>query len=117
MPSGAYNRKKGLDFERSCAAKFRLAMPGAVVRRNIQARGGMEDKVADLEMPIFAPECKRTAQPNIRRAYEQATQACPTGKVPCAITRANGKGQVVLFTLSLDDMVDFIAEYYESRAE
>ena len=115
MPSGAYNRKKGHDMERKCARKFREVMPGAMVKRGIQTRGGEADKIPDLQMPVFAPECKRTKQPNIRRAYEQAVAACPEGKIPCAITRANGRGQVTLFTLSFDDMLDFVAEWYESR--
>jgi hypothetical protein len=117
MPSGAYNRKKGHDFERLCASQFREAMPGASCKRGIQSRGGAADKVPDLQMPVFAPECKRTAQPNIRRAYEQATEACPKGKIACAITRANGKGQTTLFTLSMEDMLDFISEWHESRSK
>jgi len=111
MPSGAYNRKKGHDMERKCARKFREVMPGAMVKRGIQTRGGEADKIPDLQMPVFAPECKRTKQPNIRRAYEQAVAACPEGKIPCAITQANR--DIPLFTLSFDDMLDFVAEWYE----
>lgn len=88
-------------------------MPSATVKRGIQTRGGAEDKIPDLLMPVFAPECKRTAQPNIRLAYEQAVASCPKGKIPCAITRAN-RG-IPLFTLSMEDMLDFIGEWFESR--
>ena len=86
-------------------------MPGETIKRSIQSRGGAEDRVADLSMPVFAPECKRQKQPNIRRAYTQATESCPEGKIPCAITQANR--DIPLFTISLDDMVDFITEWYE----
>jgi hypothetical protein len=113
MVSGAYNRKKGHDFERECAKQFREVMPDTTIKRGIQTRGGAEDKVPDIIMPVFAPECKRTKQPNIRKAYEQAVEACPKGKIPCAITRANG--QAPLFTLSMADMLDFIGEWYGSR--
>ena len=110
MVSGAYNRKKGADFERELVHRFRDVMPGAPVKRGLQCRGA---EMADVDMPVFWPEAKRMKRPNIRKAYEQATGDCPKGKIPIAITRANREKALV--TMSLDDFLDFIEEWWGSR--
>ena len=110
MVSGAYNRKKGADFERELVHQFRNVMPGAPVKRGLQCRGA---EMADVDMPVFWPEAKRMKRPNIRKAYEQAVGDCPKGKIPLAITRANHDQALV--TMSLDDFLDFVGEWWESR--
>jgi len=112
MPSGKYNRKKGADFERELVHLFRDAMPGAPVKRGLQCRGA---EMADVDCPVFWIEAKRMKRPNIRAAYKQASDDCGKGKIPVAITRANREDALV--TLSLDDFLDFVGEWWVSREE
>lgn len=108
MPSGAYNRKKGADFERELVHLFRDVMPGAPVKRGLQVRGAEQ---ADVDCPVFWIEAKRMKRPNIRAAHKQAIRDCPSGRIPVAITRANREDALV--TMGLDDFLDFIKEWWE----
>ena len=110
MPSGSYARKKGADFERELVHLFRDAMPGAPVKRGLQCRGA---EMADVDCPVFWVEAKRMKRPNIRAAYKQATGDCAKGKIPLAVTRANREEALV--TLSLDDFLDLVGEWWEMR--
>ena len=108
MVSGAYNRKKGADFERELVHVFRKIFDADDVKRGLQYRSGQE--CPDVEMPIFWPECKRMKRPNIRAAYQQATDACPEHRVALAITKANREETLV--TMSLDDFIEIVSEWW-----
>jgi hypothetical protein len=101
--SGASSRRKGHDFERSMAKKFRAAMPGATVRRGLQqSRDGAE--VADVDCPVYWVECKKGKQPNIRGALRQAEAAAPKGLIPIAVVGDDRQEPTV--TLRLSDFLE-----------
>ncbi len=109
--SGRYSRRKGHDYERELVKRFRAVMPGATVRRGLQARGGEE--VPDVECPVFWIEAKRGKKPNIRGALRQADQACLHGRVPIAIVKDDRARATV--TIYLDDFLDIVEEWWERR--
>jgi len=108
MVSGAYNRQKGAQFERELVHEFRKVFPGEDVKRGLQYRSGVE--CPDVECPLLWIEAKRMARPNIRAAYKQATDACPAGRWPIAITKANRDETLV--TMSLEDFKDLVSVYW-----
>lgn len=111
--SGASSRRKGHDFERAITLRFREAMPDASVRRGLQYRTGEE--APDVDCPVFWPELKRGKQPNVRAALRQAATAAPPGRIPIAIIRDDGAQAFV--ALSLDDFLDFVAEWWARRPQ
>ena len=109
MPSGAYNRKKGADYERELVHQFRKAFAGEDgIRRGIQSRAGVE--CPDVECPVFWVEAKRMKRPNIRAALSQAEEGCPEHRVALAVTRANNDKSLV--TLSLDDFLEIVESWW-----
>lgn len=110
--SGARSRRKGASYERELVHRFREAMPGAEVRRGLQSRSG--DEVADVEVPVFWVEAKRGKQPNIRAALRQAQAAAPKGRIPIAVVRDDRAEATV--TLTLDDFLEFVREWWEGRS-
>ena len=107
---GASQRRKGHQWERDVAKKLREAMPGADIRRGLQAHG---DNVPDVDCPVFWPECKVGKQPNPRAALAQAVDAAPKVRIPIAVIKDDRKTPFVV--LQLDDMLDFIKEWWERR--
>ena len=59
------------------------------------------------------PEAKRGKQPNVRGALRQATNAAPPGRIPIAIIRDDRAEPFV--ALSLDDFLEFVAEWWARR--
>ena len=109
--TGASSRRKGHDYERALVRRFREVMPGAEVRRGLQCRGGEE--VPDVDCPVFWIESKRGKKPVVRAALRQARDAAPEGRIPLAIIRDD---QAPAFAvLLLDDLLDFISEWWELR--
>ena len=110
MVSGAYNRKKGANFERELTHVFRKVFPGEDVKRGLQYRSGME--CPDVECPLLWVEAKRMKRPNIRAAYKQAVGACPKGRIAVAITKANREETLV--TMSLEDFTEVMSVYWRA---
>lgn len=113
MVSGAYNRQKGAQFERELVHEFRKVFPGEDVKRGLQYRSGVE--CPDVECPLLWIEAKRMARPNIRAAYKQAADACPAGRWPIAITKANRDETLV--TMSLEDFKEMLGGYWSKVNE
>lgn len=109
--SGAHSRRKGAGFERELVQRFRAVMPDASIRRGLQYRTGEE--APDVDCPVFWPEAKRGKQPNVRGALRQATNAAPPGRIPIAIIRDDRAEPFV--ALSLDDFLEFVAEWWARR--
>jgi hypothetical protein len=102
--SGRGRRAKGAGFEREIAHALADLFPHA--KRGLgQARAGNE--VPDVTGTDYWIECKRQKQPNIRRAYKQATDATASTPNPdykdrpvVVVTQANAEKALV--TVSLD---------------
>ncbi len=109
--SGARSRRKGAAYERELVQRFREIMPDAHIRRGLQYRTGEE--APDVDCPVFWPEAKRGKQPNVRAALRQATEAAPPGRIPLAIIRDDHAEAFV--ALSLDDFLEFVAEWWARR--
>lgn len=112
MPSGRYNRDKGHGFEREVAKLLGESIGDPTVRRTFQYRGGAQDG-ADVVAGPFHIECKRTKQPRILAAYEQAVEATPKGGYAVAVTKANRSE--ALATLALADFCELVSELWELR--
>lgn len=113
---GRHSRTKGAAYEREVARLVREAMPGATVRRGLQARGGRE--VPDVDCPHFHLETKRGKLPSPRRALEQAkrdVEASGSGKVPVAVIRDDRAPAFVVMTL--DDWLVMLGEWWASRQD
>lgn len=106
---GSSQRTKGHNWEREVANRFKQIMPGADVRRGIQARTGGE--TCDVETPVFHVECKVGKKPNIPKALDQAISEARNGKVPIAIVKKDRCDPTV--TLLLSDFLDFIEEWWK----
>ena len=106
--SGARSRRKGARYERELVLRFREAMPGADVRRGLQARGG--DEVPDVDVPVFWIEAKTGKQPNIRGALRQAEEGAPKGRIPIAIVHDDR--QPAMVTMRLDDSLEFVSQWW-----
>ncbi len=109
--SGRHSRRKGADFEREIARRFRKVMPGADIRRGIQFRSGAE--APDVEMPCFWPELKHRNKTNIRGALRQATEACPPGKWPIAVCKDNYAAPTV--TLLFEDFLEIVEQWWAAQ--
>jgi hypothetical protein len=105
---------KGKNFEREVAKAFRaLFSEPEQVKRGFQSRGGGREE-ADVVMPIFHPECKVGAAPNIRAAYAQATADSEgKGKIPIVVSKRDGEKPLV--TISLDDFLEVAKPYIEGE--
>ena len=106
---GAMSRRKGAQFERWLVHRFREAMPGAEVRRGLQARGG--DEVPDVDCPLLWIEAKRGRKPNVRAALRQAEEGAPKGRMPVAVIRDDRSEAFV--TLNLEDFLEIIHRWWE----
>jgi hypothetical protein len=108
---GAYQRRKGHDFERKIAGKLADALKVPVLR-NRQERGSGKDG-ADIRGLPFHIECKKHKRTNIKAAIEQAIAQHAPGKTPVAITQ-DDRGRI-LVTMELHDWLDFVKEWWECR--
>jgi len=107
--SGARSRRKGADYERELVHRLREAMPGAEIKRGLQARSGHE--VADVECPIFWIEAKRGRKPNIRAALRQAQDAAPSDRIPVAVIRDDRMPAFV--ALNLDAFLELVRKWWQ----
>jgi hypothetical protein len=111
--SGRRSREKGAAWERAVVNKFRYCMPDVDldIKRGLQYRTGEE--TADIDMPVFWPECKAHKRVNIKAALRQAADTAPKGRIPVAITKDDR--QAPLATLLLDDFLDLVREWWMRR--
>lgn len=102
---GKAARRKGHDFEREVAKRFREAMPGAEVCRGQQARDGGD--APDVSPPCFWVEVKHRNKLNERAALEQAMNTAPIGRTPVAICKkTRQKPNATIMFCDLYDLVD-----------
>ena len=111
---GKLSRTKGAAYERELAKLIADAMPGAHVRRGLQAQGAASAKIADVECPEFWVEAKRGKKPNMRAALRQA-EADTDGRWPVAVVRDDRDRATV--TMRLDDWLVLVAEWWRDREE
>jgi hypothetical protein len=116
---GRNSRRKGAAFEREVARLLGEATPGAECRRGIQGqgRGFGGEVVADVQHPVLWVECKTGAQPNMRRALEQAQGAAPPGRWPIGVVKYErggpGATSPVIVAMALDDFLDLLGEWWQ----
>jgi|APSaa5957512576_1039674.scaffolds.fasta_scaffold148375_2 hypothetical protein len=113
----ASQRRKGHNFEREVARRFREIMPGAQIERGAQAWGGGLDP--DIRMPYFAPECKVGLRPNIGGAMVQAEERAKD-RIPCVISRRNMGGNRApqdLVTMRWEDFLEMFGEWWRCYGE
>jgi hypothetical protein len=108
---GALSRRKGAHFERVLVTLFREAMPGATIRRGLQARSGEE--VADVDLPCFHVEAKHHHKTNVRAALKQALDEAQPGKWPVAVCKDDHAHPIV--AMQLEDFLDLVREWWERR--
>jgi hypothetical protein len=102
---GRSQREKGKRWEREVARLYREAV-GAGKRTGWHQSHGLE--VADVSVPLPLPghprgvwnECKHHARVAMRRALEQALDACPPGHLPVAVCKDDRKEAVVVLRLT-----------------
>ena len=83
-------------------------MPGAKVRRGLQARGG--DEVPDVDVPCFWVETKHHRHTNIKAALRQAIEDASKGRWPVAVCKDDREDAVV--AMQLDDFLDLVTEWW-----
>lgn len=104
----AMQRRKGHGFEREVAAAFREVF-GDEVRRGLQYRDGAD--CPDVVVPCFWVECKRGKRTNLKAALRQAQEVSGKGVWPIAVCRDDGEKATV--TMSLEDFLDLLKEWWE----
>jgi hypothetical protein len=110
--SGAANRRKGLDFERTIVRRLACIFGADNVRRGLQFQGGSDSP--DVVCPGLWIECKRGKLTNPRAALRQALgDAAGKGTWPIAVTKDDGEPAHV--TLLFDDFADLLAEWHAMR--
>ena len=111
---GKASRRKGHDFERATAIRFREVMPGAEIKRGLQSRGGGAEE-ADVVCPYFHVECKVGKLPNPRAALAQAIRDAKVGMTPIAVVRDDRQAAFVV--MQFDDFLDFIKEWWAAGGD
>lgn len=102
---GASERRKGLDYERDIARRFRVIFPDC--RRNVteSQRGGQGlDLVGAGRLAI---QCKRGRQYAPLKRLEDVTAAGP-GVMPVLVTKGDGARDIA--ALYLDDLLAILAD-------
>lgn len=106
---GASQRRKGHDWERAVAQRFRETMPGAHVKRGLQSRAGND--APDVVVPFFHVECKVGSSFAPEAALAQAEQACADPTLwPIAVVKRDFKDPFVC--MRLDDFLELVAAWY-----
>lgn len=108
---GKRSRDKGKRWEREVARLYRETV-GAGKRTGWHQSHGLE--VADVSVPLPLPgwpkgiwnECKHHARVPMRRALNQALEACPEGHLPVAVCKDDRKEPLVV--LLLDDWLSLL---------
>jgi len=106
---GKSQRTKGAAWEREVAIRFREAMPGAEIRRNLQSQGGAAVG-NDLVVPMFGIECKAGKLPNPRAALDQAVRDACKDLYPVAVIKDDRKPPFV--AMRLDHFLEMVAEWW-----
>lgn len=107
---GAYQRRKGHDWEREVARRFREAMPGCEAKRGLsQSRGGTKEG-GDVALACFTVECKVGARPNVLAAVDQAAEHEEPGKWPIAVVKRDREAPVV--AMRLEDFLELAGAWW-----
>lgn len=111
---GRNNRARGQQLERDVANRFKAIMPGEEIKRGLQSRG---EEFADVIMPRFWPECKRTkSRPNPLGALDQAERgSLGTGLIPLAICKEDRRAATV--TLYFEDFAELVEVWWQKINE
>jgi hypothetical protein len=112
---GALSRRKGHNWERAVAKRFREVFPDA--RRGTQTRQGYE--APDVETPVFWIEAKVGRRTNPKAALAQALEAMSNnpeakGLIPIAVCKDDRCEPTV--TLGLEDFLELVGEWWRARA-
>lgn len=110
--SGSGRRRKGHQWERDVARRFREVFRNYSVRRGVQSR---DPEVADVDIPAFWCECKVGAKPNPRNALAQAIRDARKGKMPIAVIKDNRKDPTVY--MLFDDFLELVGEWWELKTQ
>jgi hypothetical protein len=107
--SGARSRRKGAAFEREL-----VGVPRGHAGREHPSRPSVPHGrgSSDVDCPVFWPEAKPASSRSPGGAA-QATDAAPPGRIPIAIIRDDRAEPFV--ALSLDDFLEFVAEWWARR--
>ena len=106
--SGRASRRKGHDFERDVARRFREVFGDDDVRRGLQSRSGEE--VPDVDVPCVWIECKREKRTNPKAALRQAEGDATKGRIPIAICKDDRADTTV--TLLFEDFLELVREWW-----
>lgn len=115
---GAGRRRKGHNFERAMAQRFKAAMPWCEdqIKRGLQSRDGSD--APDVDVPGFWVECKVGIKPNPRAALKQAVEAASgaqDGRAPVAVVKDDRMAPFVV--LGLDDFLSLVTSAYNPIGE
>lgn len=106
-------KRKGADWEREVARRFREAMPGSDPHRGAQARSGSD--AADVVVPHFWIECKHMSCPRPERALRQAQREYRetqdrTPRWPVAVVKGFRTEPFVV--MGFDDFLALVSGWY-----
>ena len=111
--SGRASRRKGHQWERDVANRFKEVFGRDKVRRGLQYREGAE--CPDVVAPCFWIECKRRKQTNPRAALRQAIEdSGGKGFWPLAVCKDDG--QPAFVSMTLDDFLELVTEWWAVRS-
>jgi hypothetical protein len=105
---GKAARWKGAQFERDLVILFNEQLKDFHAERGIQVKGGRGKADVRLTGSLheFHCETKNQAQPNARKAYQQAVSDSKFGSIPIAITKISGEHMPsTQVTIGLDDFI------------
>jgi len=108
--SGLRSRRKGHNWEREVARRFRDIF-GEDVKRGWQSRSG--DDAPDVCIPHFWVECKRGKRTNPRAALRQANEASSKAHVPLAVCKDDREDAFIV--MSFDDYLDLVTEWWQLK--
>lgn len=98
--SGAGSRRKGANAERELFKLLNTKLGYECFKRNLEQtrNGGCDDGAAE----VFALECKRAENLNLRAAIEQAKSQAKNGQIPVLAHRRNKEPWQFLIVADLD---------------
>ena len=107
--SGLKSRRKGHNYERELAARFREHFPHLDIKRGLgQVRGG--DQGPDVDMPMFWVEAKRHKRCNVKAALKQAIIDSANDeqkRIPVAVCR-NDREEHASVSMRLSDFITIL---------
>ena len=103
------SRRKGHNYERELAARFRKHFPHLDIKRGLgQVRGG--DQGPDVDMPLFWVEAKRHKRCNVKAALKQAVEDSTNDeqkRIPVAVCR-NDREEYASVSMRLSDFITIL---------